>query len=327
MKNIQPKISVIIPVYNSEKYLKKCLDSILLQTYSVYEILCINDGSSDSSLKILQEYAAKDSRIKIYNQENKGPGAARNCGLEKAAGDYISFVDSDDWVSLTLYKTFAQKIEDNDIDIFIFNAEIYNDASEDLYPRSFFDINTWNNLKQTVHSFQDCRNPFCGNYSACNKIYRKYFLLEKNIKFAENNIFENQIFDFETFFQSNSIILSDEAFYKYRIHSTSLMQNLKKNIFDIFSVIDTVDNLIRNLNLYEEYKYALFQYKYEELTLRFIQSRFVLKPQFYQKMKNVLTLAKDDSFDFNICKQLKNFSNYQKILNSDCFEFYMHRSI
>ena len=105
------------------------------------------------------------------------------------------------------------------------------------------------------------------------------------------------------------------------------MQNLKNNIFDIFKVIEIVDDCIRVQNLYDEYKYALFQYKYEELTLRFIESRFIVKPQFYQKMKNILLLAKDSTLDFNVCKQLKNFSNYQKIVNSDCFEFYMNRSI
>ncbi len=329
MNNLQPKISVIIPVYNSEKYIRKCLDSVILQTYEVYEILCINDGSTDNSLKILQEYAQKDSRIKIFNQENKGPAAARNCGLQNATGDYISFVDADDWISLTLYKTFAQLVENKNVDIFIFNADVYNETCEDLYPRGFFDINSWNNhtSDETIHNFHDCRNPFSGNYSVCNKIYRKSFLEEKDIKFVENNVFEGQIFDLLAFFNSESILVSENNFYKYRIHNTSLMQNLKNNIFDIFKVIEIVDDCIRVQNLYDEYKYALFQYKYEELTLRFIESRFIVKPQFYQKMKNILLLAKDSTLDFNVCKQLKNFSNYQKIVNSDCFEFYMNRSI
>lgn len=324
-----PKISVIIPVYNSEAYLPKCLDSILLQTYGVYEIICVNDGSTDGSLDILNEYARKDPRIKIITQENQGQSTARNKGLDAASGDYISFIDSDDWVSLTLYKKFVQTIEDNVIDIFIFNAESYSEAPKEIFPRRFFDFSMWDKHQsiKTIHTFHDCNNPFCGNFSACNKIYRKEFLNRKNMRFIEDIIFEDQLFHVKTFLQSESIMLTDEPLYKYRSHENSTMNNLKDNVFDIFTIISKIDELVRSLGLYEEFKYALFQYKYEELTARFIETRFVHKPKFYQKMKNVLMLAKDDSLDFNICKQLKNFSNYQKILNSDCFEFYMNRSL
>ena len=99
-----PKISVIVPVYKVEKFLPKCLESLINQTLKDIEIICINDGSPDNSLKILEEYAKKDSRIKIINQKNAGPSVARNNGMSAASGEYIGFVDSDDWIDLDFYE-------------------------------------------------------------------------------------------------------------------------------------------------------------------------------------------------------------------------------
>lgn len=328
MNTQNPLISVIVPVYNSEKYLEKCLDSLIFQTYENLEIICVNDGSYDNSPSILKDYAKKDSRIKILEQTNKGQSAARNAGLEAAQGAHISFVDSDDWVSLTLYKTFISTLKDGEPDIFIFNAESYSDTPETVHPLKFFDLTIWDKHESinTLHSFHDCNNPFFGNLSVCNKIYRKEFLIKNKIKFLEGVIFEDQLFHMETFLKSETIKVTDEGFYKYRnSNPKSTMKTLRENVFDIFTIIEKMDELIRGLDIYEEFKYALFQYKYEELTAKFLQTRFRLQPKFYQKMKNVLILAKDDTLDYNILKQLKNFDNYQKIINSECYEFFMKR--
>ena len=102
--NNNPKISVIIPVYNVEDYLEECLDSIINQTFKDLEIICINDGSQDNSLNILEEYAEKDNRIKIITTKNQGLSAARNRGLENITGDYVYFIDSDDYLELTAFE-------------------------------------------------------------------------------------------------------------------------------------------------------------------------------------------------------------------------------
>ena len=99
-----PKVSIIIPVYNVEQYLPKCLDSIINQTLKDIEIICINDGSIDNSLSILKEYASKDDRIIIIDKENEGQGIARNLGIKKAKGKYIGFVDPDDWVDIQMFE-------------------------------------------------------------------------------------------------------------------------------------------------------------------------------------------------------------------------------
>src|SRR5690606_27364966 len=117
---IMPKVSVIIPVYNAEKYLRECLDSVLAQTFTDFEVLLINDGSTDASGKICDEYAEKDSRIKVFHKENGGVSSARNLGLDNAKGEWISFVDSDDTIEQETLATLANEVKDLDIDGVIF---------------------------------------------------------------------------------------------------------------------------------------------------------------------------------------------------------------
>ncbi|MBR3628081.1 MAG: glycosyltransferase family 2 protein [Elusimicrobia bacterium] len=120
-----PKISVIVPTYNVEKYLSQCLDSILNQTFKDFECICINDGSTDNSLSILQKYASKDNRIKIINQENKGLSGARNAALKIVTGKYITFVDSDDFVSSDYLEKLINLAEKENSDIVYCRHKMY----------------------------------------------------------------------------------------------------------------------------------------------------------------------------------------------------------
>lgn len=112
-----PKISIIVPVYNVEKYLSKCLNSLINQTLAELEILCVNDGSTDNSAKILADFAKMDSRIKVFFQENSGQSAARNLAIERATGEYLGFVDSDDWVDLDYFEKLYNTAKKYDCDI------------------------------------------------------------------------------------------------------------------------------------------------------------------------------------------------------------------
>ena len=126
-----PIISVIIPVYNSEKYLRKCLDSVINQTLKDLEIICVNDGSTDQSLEILNEYINVDNRITVINQDNLGAGAARNKGLEVAKGEYIHFLDADDWLEPNAYELVYHHVKKSDtiIDICMFLYKKYDNET------------------------------------------------------------------------------------------------------------------------------------------------------------------------------------------------------
>ena len=133
------KISIIIPVYNAEKYLRKCLDSVINQTLKEIEIICINDGSTDLSLSILKKYATCDNRIKIINQENQGVAIARNNGLKYATGEYIGYVDSDDYVSSIFFELLYNNAKKYNADIAC--GEIRRPNAESAQERNFFVIN------------------------------------------------------------------------------------------------------------------------------------------------------------------------------------------
>ena len=124
-----PKISIIVPVYNVEIYLRECFDSIVNQTFKDFEVICINDGSTDNSLEILNEYAARDERFVVLSQENQGQGVARNKGVELARGEYIQFIDPDDWIELNMLETLYVFAKDHHSQVVKFNYTDYNDYS------------------------------------------------------------------------------------------------------------------------------------------------------------------------------------------------------
>ena len=128
---MNPEISIIVPVYNVEKYLKRCIDSILNQSFTDFELILVDDGSTDNSGKIIDEYALKDKRIKVIHKENGGQGSARNRGLDIAKGNYIGFVDSDDWIHKDMYKCMYQIINEDNTDIVQIGHNTVEEYTED----------------------------------------------------------------------------------------------------------------------------------------------------------------------------------------------------
>ncbi|WP_455644913.1 glycosyltransferase family 2 protein [Methanosphaera sp.] len=152
---IKTKVSIIIPVYNSSKYLLECLDSIKRQTLTDFEVICIDDNSTDDSLNILKKYADNDQRFKVLQQEHKGPGAARNKGIREASGEYILFIDSDDWIEKDTLDTLYTQASKTNSDLVLFNGkEHYNDdkTRDRIYPvKSYVD-------EDKVFNYNDTQN-------------------------------------------------------------------------------------------------------------------------------------------------------------------------
>ena len=324
-----PLISVIIPVYNSEDFLDECLNSLRFQTYPNLEFICINDGSTDSSYEILKEYREKDTRFVILNQNNQGAGRARNAGINIARGKYISFIDSDDRVSLSLYQKFIN-LKDKP-DIYVFNAAEYDKQTKNVYPRYFFTITEWQKHKndKTIHTFNDNVNPFHGNISAVNKIYKTEFIKSLISKtpdgklFPVDTIFEDQYFFFLTMIYANSIIVNPDPQYYYRsTNSNSVTQNLSSKVFDIFKIIDRIENLLKITNNYEAYKYALFQHKYKQYAHLFFKAEASLRDAFYKEMQARLLKYESENLEPRICERLTLYGVYKNILKLNSQEFY-----
>lgn len=233
-ESMEIKVSIIVPVYNVSKYLRECLDSLICQTLNEIEIILINDGSTDGSAEICLEYAEKDERIMFYNQSNIGLGETRNRGIALAKGQYLSFVDSDDFVDKdfvdALYKkavlTGADIVETETIYVDSESKEIKQEQS--LLHRNSFLINT-----ESIEFF--FRNYyFASRYKhyAWDKLYRRDFVLSHHLKFGDNKV----IFAEDTWFQLQAIhrhpfvAYTTGGFYRYRQHGASIMHSEKKNL-------------------------------------------------------------------------------------------------
>ena len=212
-----PNISVIVPVYNSEKYLSLCLDSIVGQSYGDFEAICINDGSTDGSTKILQEYAEKDQRIRIINQENKGQSAARNAGLDVAKGEYIAFVDSDDVVNPRFLEILYTAAENTGSEVVCCGFGKIYDGQESFIKKGIVHPVVY---KKALKALLDVRNFI--QFSVWNKLYKSELL--KNFRFMENNSFEDWVFNSCVFANVKSLLWIKNKLYGYRISENSIMR-------------------------------------------------------------------------------------------------------
>ena len=216
------KISVIVPVYNVEKYLPKCLESIINQSFKDIEIICVNDGSTDSCLNILKSYQKKDKRIVILEQENQGVASSRNNGLNLAKGEYIYFVDSDDWLDENLLTKVYKNIIENDTDIVSFDCYNVYEASVVVNRRIPAFLKKY---KNEVFNFNDFKDVAYQNCTAWSKVYKKDFLLKNNLKFPDGCRFsEDAIFWFDVLAANPKISLLNECLYYYRKRQDSLTQ-------------------------------------------------------------------------------------------------------
>ncbi len=239
------KISIIVPIYNGEYYIDKCIQSILNQTYSNIEILLINDGSSDNTRKICEEYEKKDDRIKLINKENSGPGSAKNTGIEYATGDYIGFVDSDDYIDEDMFETLYKLCIKNDADVSMVAFTKVVDGKE---------MKTINFSGETIiyNKFEAMKELFLDgeikNYS-WNKLFKKE--LFEGVRFPEKLKYEDVDITYRLLEKINKLAYKKVSKYYYVQRSNSIVNsNSYKNLKDYVIV---TKNRYENLkNKYEE---------------------------------------------------------------------------
>lgn len=215
------KVSVIIPVYNTEKYIERCLDSLVNQTLNELEIICVDDGSDDKSLEILNSYAQKYSNIKVLNQNHKRQGAARNLAFSQAQGEYIGYVDSDDWVDENYYEKLYSSAKKYDSDVALAtNVRIGSGKTKKR-------LNI--EKEKFVTSLQDKLDINNQYRNACptNKIYRKSLLEEHEISFPEDMYCEDKIFTLKALYYANGVVAVPDIYYYYFRNSESTVKASK----------------------------------------------------------------------------------------------------
>ena len=234
------KVSILVPVYNTEKYLSKCLDSIMCQTLEDIEIIITNDGSSDNSQNIIEVYAQKDSRIKYSYQENSGLGATRNIGIDMARGEYIAFLDSDDWVEPNCYEIMYQCAKKNDSDLVISDYFIDSLNHSTIYKHIL------RTKEQNIGDIMTITHAF-----SWNKLYKRDMILKNQLSFPLRNDFENvedQYFSIRCSFFANDIAYTQQPLIHYNVREGSIVNKYQKTL-----MYDCIELYRRNLQFFEEF--------------------------------------------------------------------------
>lgn len=302
------KVSIIVPIYNVEKYLANCLESLINQTYQDIELICINDGSTDQSPKILEQYAQKDPRIIMINQENKGISCARNTGLEKATGEYITFVDSDDALSTHFVEVMLRLVEDNKADLAECACYKVKDPCSP-YPQI---QNEKSLLVTDPFKYMLNKKPLGIKYMAWGRLYKAKLI--KNRKFIEGIYFEDYPWTISLMLQKPKVVLTNLKLYYYTMNQTSVTKTnvTPKKIHDYFFGMKFV---------YEE-----FISKNEPLC--FLKQKMLpnlLKTQLklIKKAKNSKELLSEFKKELQWCQQKKLLS----IFNHNWCRYYQYMKI
>ncbi len=298
-----PKISVIVPVYNVEEYLDICLDTILLQTFKDFEAICINDGSSDNSLKILEHYQKFDDRIKIISTENKGLSHARNTGLKIAKGKYTVFIDSDDYISQNCLEKMNDNLDRTNADFLYSNIiqieqnsrkiRIWDFLNKDLFYKSA-------KKDYFTESSMDERVYFGLHTTAYAKMY-SYEFIEK-FHFEEGIIFEDIPYFANCYLNAKKISYDFTPYYYYRIkRKGSILNNSSNVIDDLLRAQNLRRDIFKKQKKYEKYKENLFLNDTANILYRFL----TIEENF--RKKAFLDIQKEyENYNFKELEKIKN---------------------
>lgn len=268
------KISIIVPVYNVEKYLEKCLISLVNQTLKDIEIIIINDGSTDNSQKIIDKFKKEHTNIKSIEQKNQGQAVARNVGLEYCTAEYVTYVDSDDYVELDMMKKLYKNVEKNKYDIVISNI-IKEEGNKKYIFKNFWQVSKDAN-----------KNFMTSHMGPVARLYKREFLINNNFKFLEGVIYEDLGSIPILGMYTDKIIYVDDAYYHYVIRAGSSMKQTKynKKMEDIFKVMNNLSNKIDE-QYSEELEYLYIEHLLYGASLRFVEFN---KEDMLLKIKNIM---------------------------------------
>lgn len=255
------KVSIIVPVFNCEQYLKKCFDSISQQTLKEFECLVIDDGSIDSSGAICESYATKDIRFKVFHQKNKGVSAARNLGISLAKGEYIGFVDSDDWIEPGMYEFLYKNAKNNNVDISICGCFPFN-SGKNRYKFSF--------------SEAICK-MFFNDYSFSGYCWTRLIKQKclENVRFNENlKCYEDIVFFYNLFKKVQSVYWYDKPYYHYeaRVNSAINSYLVNQNKIDGINVISDLAKAEKNVVIKEAIHGFLYRW-YLETAINYVSHK------------------------------------------------------
>jgi len=292
-------VSIVVPVYNSSKYLKRCIDSILNQTYKNIEVIVVENGSTDSSLEILKSYGNK---INIITLNTKSLGLARNTGIEVSKGQYISFIDSDDSIRKEFIEELVNSIEYEKSDLSICGIrEIHEENGEEIIREDFpYKMIEREEIMNNLDKF---------DYGPCNKLYKREIIIKNKLTFPTNLKYEDVPFVLGYISSTKTISRVADALYNYHIHSNSEQTTVDERIFDIFEILELLKHHVNIIQLEGLYTKILTTYSLKTKKLKDKTKRL----EFIDKAYSIL----DNTFEnWKVCDYMLNRPLLKRIVQS-----------
>lgn len=289
-------ISIIVPVYNSDKYLSRCLDSVLQQTYHNYEVIIINDGSNDNSQEIIDRYVAKDNRFRSFIQNNSGQAIARNKGVEMSRGDYIVFVDSDDSVEPNYLQNLSKIIELG-LDLGFSNIKRIYDKKQNILEKQFDYISCTNKVTSIYDDKSILTKIMNAPYA---KIIKKEFLVSNNIEFYSSKLYEDFLFTQSILLSNPKMAYIDDSSYLYYVHKNTSMTGNGNRAFEMFDVFDAVLNFSKTKNNFDCFKEEFEFLALYHVAIGTLYRYFCYKPfKFFYALSKCRVFLKNHSYSIN----------------------------
>lgn len=305
-------ISVVIPVYNKELYLEKCISSIVNQSYNNIEIIVVNDGSNDDSEKIINDWYEKDKRIKYFKQSNKGVAVARNKGILESSGEYLYFIDADDFVENKAIEVLVKSTEKEESDIIVGNHYLVNknkNIKSSTFAQTQITIDKQLSTQTKADMFFYRGRPLA---SACNKLYKLSFIQENKIQFIKDVFAEDRLFNIMCYINKPDIYFVEEYTYYYNIIESSRSRSISDSFFHEYTnLLYVVQNYIRNesnFNQYQDLMELLVIYDSYKIIYKYFESNNTVQ-SVYKALKQI----KSDKLMDTVLKRVPKNNLLKKI--------------
>ena len=318
------KISVIIPVYNVGEFLNEAISSLLNQTFTDFELICVNDCSKDNSLEILEKFSEIDPRVIVIDKENGGCGSARNRALDEAKGEYIYFFDPDDYILPNAFEELYKNITDNNSDLVLFKIAMFIDGEPIDYSNPLFnfdEIFTDVDFNNFVFTYKDVKSHVLNSgFAPWSKLYRKSFLDEyDDFRFDLGVAFDDVPFHVKSMVRAKKISFAPDYYYHYRCANPNSVNNTSSNGVDIFKIINIVENFLRSENYFNELKN---EFNYFKLTQIFMYMMSSNSEDYFQLAKKEIDNLSTDDIS-GVPQHILKKCDY--VQDSDSFEEYKLR--
>lgn len=319
-----PKVSVIIPFYNVEGYIEQCLNSVVNQTLKDIEILLVNDASDDKSVSIVNKFAQEDSRIRIINlPERKGQGYARNRAMEVALGEYIGFVDSDDFVKPEMFEKLYNTAKLSNLDIAMCQAVEYDDVTGRYINSDYYSLEPLSIFEDKIFEPKDTKEYVLDiNVALWNKIYRNEYLKKTGEKFQEGYIYEDLPFFFGTYLPAKKIQIVWEKLYVYRVRAkNSTMQQVNKKVLDRLPMVSLTYEKMKKTSYLSGMKQRFQAWVIDDLFHRYTVLKDYCQKEYFFMMKKIFQGLEIEDIQDDYWKKVYHFEGYLLVVNNTFEEF------